>query len=164
MKYSIRGLDSPSLNCVVSGNMHFVQNVTSDSYRLVEVELVRGVVNLFFEPQETVPNELRKSCPECAVSVYPHKDFSLVIRTVLGHTVKYLVLTCVSVEGQDWPYFHYDILRGDGDVGVDEDTICPDTSYDSLLEMLLKMGFVPTERFDDLGAIVDVTLFDGEIR
>ena len=158
--YLIKGLDSLKLNYTQIGNGHFMQNITPELYELTLVTLAGNKVELAFSPTENVPEELRDSCHEYTLSVYAHKDFSLIIRTTYCSTVRYLVLTGIEdVNGK--PFFHYDIMQKPVAGAKVTDPIFRDTNYNYLRDN----GFEPMERFDDSDSSSFMVIYeDGEIK
>ena len=158
--YLIKGLDSMKLNYTQIGNGHFMQNITPELYELTLVTLAGNKVELAFSPTENVPEELRDSCHEYTLSVYAHKDFSLIIRTTYCSTVRYLVLTGIE-DANGKPFFHYDIMQKPVVGAKVTDPIFRDTTY----KYLRDNGFEPMERFDDSDSSSFMVIYEnGEIK
>ena len=158
--YLIKGLDSMKLNYTQIGNGHFMQNITPELYELTLVTLAGNKVELAFSPTENVPEELRDSCHEYTLSVYAHKDFSLIIRTAYCSTVRYLVLTGIE-DANGKPFFHYDIMQKPVVGTKVTDPIFRDTTY----KYLRDNGFEPMERFDDSDSSSFMVIYEnGEIK
>ena len=158
--YLIKGLDSMKLNYTQIGNGHFMQNITPELYELTLVTLAGNKVELAFSPTENVPEELRDSCHEYTLSVYAHKDFSLIIRTAYRSTVRYLVLTGIE-DANGKPFFHYDIMQKPVAGAKVTDPIFRDTTY----KYLRDNGFEPMERFDDSEQSSFMVIYEnGEIK
>jgi hypothetical protein len=131
--YLLMGLEAPTLNCTISGTGHFAHNIVPSWYFLDEVELVAGEACMAFRPTENVPNELRKVCDHCNISVLPHKDFMLIVREVVNSTSRYVLLTCRVKDGEI--FFHYDVLQKAVIAEVEEKgSIRPDTTVKTLVE------------------------------
>ena len=77
--YLIQGLESPTLEVIVDGTGHFLKNVISAWYCLVQVELTADRVNMTFEPSEHLPDELIGQKGQYTLSVRPDPQFALTV-------------------------------------------------------------------------------------
>ncbi len=138
--YAISGLGTPALNISMAGSRYFInracaQMLSSEEYRLDEVEIAAGEANLVFAPTGRVSEDIRKACGRCLITICPNPAFFLTVRQIDSYwnknVTKYVLLSCRE-DKHGKPYFHFDELRRESE-GLDGIVDLKDATVDELL-------------------------------
>ncbi len=156
--YTINGLDSMTVELVMMGTSHFINNIIPSWYTIVDVTLVDNELTISFSPTDDLPKELHKPV-NYGISAQPHADFAMFIKDTRKKTVKYVCLNC-KTDSTGKPFFHYDILSKDNN-GNEDGAIKRGVS----VSKLLLDGYTLEKSYDDnKSTVVGVTLYEHKNR
>ena len=151
--YMISGLDAMTVELVLAGSSHFMNNLNPSFYAISDITLIDGEANISFVPTDNLPEQLHMPV-NYSIMIQPHEAFSLVVKDTTKKKTKYVFLNCrLDEEGK--PFFHFDVLSKTNKGPVDERI----HRGVSVAELLIA-GYVLEKSYDDKkSTIAAVTLY-----
>ena len=151
--YMISGLDAMTVELVLAGSSHFMNNLNPSFYAISDITLIDGEANISFVPTDNLPEQLHMPV-RYSITVRPHEAFSLVVKDMTKKKTKYVFLNCrLDEEGK--PFFHFDILSKANESPVDERI----HRGVSVAELLIA-GYILEKSYDDKkSTIAAITLY-----